>query len=56
MILWGERDMVPPEVGREICEQLPNVTLEVAEGSGHFPFNDVPDWTADQVRRFFSEE
>lgn len=56
LILWGERDMVPPEVGREICETLPNVELEVADGSGHFPFNDVPDWTADQVRRFFREE
>jgi pimeloyl-ACP methyl ester carboxylesterase len=56
LILWGERDMLPPEVAREICDQLPNVTLEVAEGSGHFPYNDVPDWTADQVRRFFREE
>ncbi len=56
LVLWGERDLVPPEAGREICASLSNVTFEVAEDSGHYPFSDVPDWTADRIRRFFDDD
>lgn len=55
LILCGEHDLDPPDAGRESCASLPNVTFEVAEGSGHYPFNDVPDWTADRIREFFGD-
>lgn len=56
LIIWGEHDVIPPEDGWETCASLPNVTFEVAEGSGHYPFHDVPDWTADRIREFFGDD
>ncbi len=43
VLVWGDRDSFgPPEVGRSVCERLPNGSLEVLPGVGHFPWIEEP--------------
>jgi pimeloyl-ACP methyl ester carboxylesterase len=53
LFLWGEHDIAPPRVGREAVARIPAANFEVVDGAGHYPFNDVPDWTADRIIEFF---
>ena len=43
LIIHGEMDGIPPETGREWAAALPNGTFLLLEGSGHFPYLEVPD-------------
>lgn len=52
LVLWGENDLAPPDVGREAVASIPDATFEVVDGAGHFPFHDRPDWTAQRITRF----
>lgn len=55
LFLWGEHDIAPPSVGRDAVAAIPEATFEVVEGAGHYPFADVPDWTADRISAFFRD-
>lgn len=52
LFLWGEHDIVPPQVGQQGVASIPEATFEVVDGAGHYPFNDVPDWTAERIAEF----
>lgn len=44
LILWGDKDATRPvEHGRRLQKDLPNATLEVLEGVGHMPNQEVPE-------------
>lgn len=55
LFLWGEHDIAPPEVGREVVASIPKGSFEVVDGAGHYPFNDVPDWTAERITDFLHD-
>ena len=44
LLLWGADDIayLPEREGRGFQERLPNATLQVVAGSGHYPFEDQP--------------
>lgn len=55
LVLWGERDMAPPEAGRAVAAQIPGARFEVLEGVGHFPFLEDPERSARLISRFLRE-
>jgi pimeloyl-ACP methyl ester carboxylesterase len=44
LLLWGQDDFAytPEREGAAFLEALPNATLEVLPGSGHYPIEDQP--------------
>ena len=53
LILWGEDDPFAPLAGAErFARELPDADLVVAEGSGHFVYEDAPERCAEAVRDF----
>lgn len=52
LFLWGEHDVIPPDIGQQGVAPLPDVTFEVVDGAGHYPFNDAPNWTAERITKF----
>ncbi len=52
LFLWGEHDMAPAEAGRALAAQIPNARFEYLPGTGHFPFLEVPDRTAQLISEF----
>lgn len=56
LFLWGERDLAPPEEGREAVGPIPDATFEVVDGAGHFPFHDAPDWTAERITEYLTDD
>lgn len=52
LVIWGENDMSPAAVGREIADQIPNGRFEHLPGIGHFPFLEAPERTAELIRDF----
>ena len=55
LILWGDYEMAPPEVGRDIANQIPCAQFEHLPGIGHFPFLQVPDLTANLIVEFLKD-
>ena len=44
LVVTGSEDRITrPEESEEIAAALPNATLEIVEGTGHFPFIEEPD-------------
>lgn len=44
LLLWGSQDTVTPlSQGERLAELVPNSTLTTLDGSGHQPFEEVPD-------------
>jgi pimeloyl-ACP methyl ester carboxylesterase len=44
LIVWGSEDLdTPPSYAELMRRQIPNATLRVIRGAGHFPFVDRPD-------------
>ena len=43
LVVHGTMDGIPPETGREWAKALPNGRFLLLEGSGHFPYLEVPD-------------
>jgi pimeloyl-ACP methyl ester carboxylesterase/putative sterol carrier protein len=53
LVVWGEEDrLVPVRLGRRLAEEMRGCRLEVLPGVGHVPQFEVPEVTADLVRRF----
>jgi hypothetical protein len=56
LLLHGDRDrLVPIAAAREAARANPTWRFRVAEGVGHVPQLEVPDWTADQILAWLTE-
>lgn len=43
LVLWGDRDVyLPTKLARDYAEVLPNATLDIRKGAGHWPWLDDP--------------
>lgn len=56
LFLWGENDLARVETGKEAVAPIPDGTFEVVDGAGHFPFHDAPDWTAERITEFLTDD
>lgn len=56
LVLWGERDMAPAEVGRAITSRIPRSRFVDMPGVGHFPFLEAPDRTAELIAEFLRQQ
>lgn len=52
LVLWGERDMAPPEAGQAATARIPGARFEVLPGVGHFPFLEDPERCARLIAQF----
>ena len=52
LIVHGDRDLQPLAVSQQYAELLPDATLRVLEGAGHFMLEDQPTEFAELVRAF----
>lgn len=53
LIIWGEKDQFAPVAGAyRFQKELPDSTVVVVEGAGHFLQEDAPERCADEVRGF----
>ena len=53
LLLHGERDvLVPVEVARQVQQDHPAWTLEVAPDIGHVPMLEAPEWTVERIGAF----
>jgi pimeloyl-ACP methyl ester carboxylesterase len=55
LVLWGEHDLAPAEVGRAITTRIPRGRFEYLPGVGHFPFLEAPDRCARLIAAFLRE-
>jgi pimeloyl-ACP methyl ester carboxylesterase len=55
LVLWGEHDMAPPEVGRAVADRIPRARFVYLPGVGHFPFLEAPERTAELISSFIAE-
>ncbi len=55
LVIWGENDMTPAEVGRAVAAQLPRGRFEYMPGVGHFPFLEAPERTTQLITEFIGE-
>ncbi len=54
LLLWADQDpTVPLEVGQRLDEMIPNSTLNIYEGVGHFVPEEQPDQVAGDIEAFF---
>ena len=43
LVIWGERDhLLPPELGRSFCDEIPNCRLVTLPKCGHVPMLECP--------------
>lgn len=57
LLLHGNRDrLVPIAAARGTAAANPTWRFEVAEGVGHVPQLEVPDWTIDQIRQWLATD
>jgi pimeloyl-ACP methyl ester carboxylesterase len=54
LVVHGERDPMPLESAREWAQLLPNASLAVIPGSGHFPFVEQRPIFLQSVGRFLA--
>ena len=53
LMVWGARDPVlPVNHARDVCDELPGVSLHVVAGAGHMPHLSCPSGFADAIRTF----
>ena len=52
LVIHGDRDFQPEAASREYVTALPNATLKVIPGAGHFPQQETPDRFAGVVMEF----
>lgn len=55
LVLWGEHDMAPAEVGKAVTDRIPNARFERLHDVGHFPFLEVPGRTAELITAFLRD-
>jgi pimeloyl-ACP methyl ester carboxylesterase len=56
LVLWGDGDFAPPEVGRAATAKLPHGRFVHLPGVGHFPFLERPAQVSDLIAAFIAEE
>ena len=57
LILWGDQDQEVPRSAMEMmAAKIPQARLIVIEGTGHFPFLDVPENFCKTVKEFLQAE
>ena len=54
VVIYGERDLLPPDAARELARTLPASRLVAIPGSGHMPFWETPERFFDTVESFLS--
>lgn len=55
MVMWGEEDnLIPVSSARWFADALPGSTLVVYPNVGHIPMEEVPDESADDVRKWLT--
>jgi pimeloyl-ACP methyl ester carboxylesterase len=55
LLIHGERDrLMPVRAARKAAKANPGWTFAEAEGVGHVPMLETPEWTAEVVRSFVS--
>lgn len=52
LVIHGERDLLPPDVARDLVAHLPKAKLELIPGAGHMPFWETPERFFDLVEGF----
>jgi pimeloyl-ACP methyl ester carboxylesterase len=52
LILWGDHDMAPPEVGQVVAEVMPNGRFLRMIGGGHFPHLEAPELMTKAIVEF----
>lgn len=52
LVIWGENDMAPAELGQSVADQIPAGRFEYLPGVGHFPFLEAPEKTAELIVNF----
>ncbi|AKU97859.1 Chloroperoxidase [Labilithrix luteola] len=53
LVIQGTHDRItPPDVGRQLAENIPNATLVMYDGAGHALFIDEPDRFASDILAF----
>jgi pimeloyl-ACP methyl ester carboxylesterase len=55
LVLWGEKDMAPAEVGRMITARIPGARFEFMPGIGHFPFLEAPERCSQLISEFLHQ-
>lgn len=54
LLVWGEYDMAPAEVGCVAAERIPRGRFAHLPGLGHFPFLEAPGPTSGLIREFLA--
>jgi pimeloyl-ACP methyl ester carboxylesterase len=54
LVLWGDRDMAPPEVGKAVADVMPNGRFIRMEGGGHFPQLEAPELMTEAIVQFMN--
>lgn len=55
LILWGDKDsFAPPSSGENLAAAMPNAAFHLSKDTGHLPFLDNPEETAEAANRFFA--
>jgi len=55
LILWGEQDhLIPVAAAHRYADAIPGSKLIVYPATGHIPMEEVPDQSADAVRKFLN--
>lgn len=52
LVIWGEHDMAPADLGRTVAERIPAGQFVHLPGIGHFPFLEAPEATAELILDF----
>ena len=56
LVLWGAQDgWLPPEMGEELAEAIPDARLRFVPDAGHFAQEDNPSGFADAIAEFLRE-
>lgn len=57
LLLWGENDTVTTmEVAHLFRDLMPQATLRTKDGCGHAPMIEHPEWFAEEVRQFLTQQ
>ena len=51
-MLHGGHDLIPLDLVEDIADALPNATLRVIEGLGHFAFAERPEIVIGEIEAF----
>ncbi len=52
LLVWGDRDLCPPQWGRQLSDQIPQARLEIVPDAGHVAWLDAPLQVEQLLREF----